>query len=175
MSNQYLDFTQLEYGCYVLDHESSLNENMRYATAEFTRLYARRLRLPDGKGNVIYLLTDTFDNALRMLSSKVFIAPPTYRKFYYPWVLFGAFMKRRFRLNVMKKRIERQKLIKENLKGILPYSTRVLMKTKENIFFNTSDIYGTVLPILEKYPLKRGFTEFYKEFDGLITLTLTHK
>jgi hypothetical protein len=169
MSNEDIDYTRLEYGCYVLNHEGSLNENMRYTTAEFTRLYARRLRLPDGAGNVIYLLTDTFDNALEMISSKMFITPPTYRKFYYPWILFGSFMKRRFRLNVIKKHIERKKLIKEKLKSIRPYPTRVLMKSKENIFFDTSDIYETVLPILEKFPVKKGFNEFYKEFDEIIT------
>ena len=54
-----IDFDQLDYGVYQMEPEH-LVENTRYATAEFNRLYVRKVRLPDGKGNLIFLLSDTF-------------------------------------------------------------------------------------------------------------------
>ena len=163
-----VDLTKLEYGAYIVENPI-FTENTRYATAEFNKLHIRRVRLPDGRGNIIYLMTNSFENALKIINSKVFISPPTYRKFYYPWIIFDSFMSRRFKINVVQKRTERQAMIREHCKGIQVYPTRTLMKGRDNIFFNTSDIYEAVFPLIKKFPIKRGISEFHKEFNRIIT------
>jgi len=164
-----IDISKLEDNCYFLDKdEGSYSENVRYHKAEFVRLYYRKVRLPDGRGNVIYILSDTFENSLKLIGSKNFLIPPMYRRFYYPWISFGAFMGRRYRLNLNKEKGERAITIKA-LTKLTPYATRTLQKSKENVFFGCADLYNIVLPILQRFPIKKLMTQFYQEFNTLIT------
>lgn len=162
-------YESLDYGCYQLFYEGMelVEENVKYAAAEFNKLQVRRIRLPDGRGNIVYLMSDSFENSLKMITSKKFLIPPTYRKIFYPQLLFGAFFGRRYRLHLLKERNERVKTIREMTK-LIPYATRQLQKTNENVFFSTADLYSVVLPILKRFPIKRGFTEFFKEFDAML-------
>lgn len=163
-------FENLDYGAYMIQYEegSAITENVKYASAEFDKLHVRRVRLPDGKGNIIYLLTDTFENSINMINSKNFIIPPTYRKFFYPWISFGSFMGRRYKLNLVKLRTERVTLINKKTK-LRPYNTRFLTKTRENIFFSTADLYDVVKPIMDRFPIKKIYTEFFQQFDEMLT------
>ena len=163
-------FENLDYDAYWLDYESNpnLTENVRYAKAEFNKLNVRRIRLPDGRGNVIYLMTDTFENSLKLSMSTNFLVPPTYRWVYYPWISFGSFMKRRYKLNISRERTARVAKVKEMTKYIA-YPTRMLQKSNRNVFFSTADLYQHVKPIMQRFPIKKVFTEFFKEFDGILS------
>lgn len=159
-------FENLDYGAYALRQEWEnfhFAENVRYATADFNTLHVRRVRLPDGKGNIAYLLATNFENSIKMISGGQFLVPPSYRRIFYPWIYLGTFMGRRYKLNVTNQRTERGRLIKANTK-LRPYTTRTMAKTTENVFFCGSDIYAVAEPILQKFPIKRNYTEFFSEY-----------
>lgn len=158
-----LKLENLKYGAYVLKDEALYSENVKYSTAEFMKLNVRRIRLPVGRGNIVYILTNTFNGAINMVNSANFIVPPTYQRFFYPWICFGNFMGRRYKFNLTSLRNDRLVMIKDVAK-LRPYATRFLSKTTENIFFNTSDLYESFKPIIERYPIKRVYTEFFQEF-----------
>ena len=158
-----LKFENLAYGAYVLKDESLYSENVKYSTAEFMKLNVRRISLPSGRGNIVYLLTNTFNGAIAMINSSNFVVPPTYQRIFYPWICFGNFMGRRYKFNLTKLRNDRLTLIKAT-KNLRPYATRVLSKTSENIFFSTSDLYENFKPIVQQYPIKRVYDEFFQEF-----------
>ena len=68
MNNNEILFENLDYGTYIIDSEdSSFSENVKYGGAEFNKLHVQRVRLPEGKGNIIYLLTDSFPNNIKTL------------------------------------------------------------------------------------------------------------
>lgn len=161
-------FENLEYGAYYLDYptDALYSENVKFATAEFNKLHVRRVRLPDGKGNVIYLMSDTFDHTLTMLNSDNFIIPPSYKRLFYPLLSMGTFMGRRYKLNIGNK-AERSKLIKSRTK-LREYPSRVLQKGLENVFFGCCDIYTTVTPIIQKMRSKKLWEEFYPEFMKIL-------
>lgn len=158
-----LKFENLDYGAYVMQDHSLYSENVKYGTAEFMRLNIRRIRLPDGKGNVIYLLSNTFQNSINMINSNYFIIPPTYQRFFYPWIHFGMFMGRRFQFNLTKVRAQRLAAIKDQT-NLRPYATRFLTKSTQNVFFSTSDLYEVFQPIVDRFPIKKIYDEFFQEF-----------
>jgi hypothetical protein len=166
-----IDYTKLEYGPYILEYdtEDRFNENFRYHMAEFDKLYIRRLRLPDGKGNIVYFLTDSFRSSMKILNNNNFVIPVTYKKYFYPWIGYGSFLRRRYRFNVIKERNDRVAEIKENSKLVL-YPSKKLVKSRENIIFDLSDIYQAIKPTIERTPVTRLMAEFYKEFDKVIKL-----
>ena len=161
-------FENLEYGAYYLDYpgDGVFHENVKFTTAEFNKLHARRVRLPDGKGNVIYLMSDNFDHTLTMLRSDNFIIPPTYKRIFYPLWSMGTFMGRRYKLNIGNK-AERTKLIKSRTR-FKEYSSRVLQKSLENVFFGCCDIYTTISPIVEKMKSKKLWEGFYPELMRIL-------
>ena len=161
-----MDYEKIPYGAYEMT-EALFTENLRYGKAEFMRLNIRRIRLPDGKGNIVYLLSDTFEHSLDMIAKRVFVTPPTYRRFYYPWISFGNFMRRRYKMNLIKEKNDRLKKIKEITK-LRPINTRYINKTNDNIFFSASDLYQNVQPIADRYALKKIYMEFWPEFCRLL-------
>ena len=164
-----IEYESLDYGNYILgDEESIFVENVKYNKSDFNKLYMRRVRLPDGKGNIVYLLSDNFDNALSMITSQNFFVLPSYRRVFYPKFSFGTFMKKRYRFNIMKQKSERDKRIKEKT-GKMAYASRVLPKQlTDNIFFVTADLYQCMIPIIQKTGTKRAYTEFYPDFLNII-------
>ena len=167
MENE-IDFNNLDYGVYILDYDDGyLSENFRYINAEENRLYVRRLRLPDGKGNIIYLLSNNFENSLKMINSDNFMIPTTYKRVYYPWISRGAFMGRRYKFNITKMKNERNKLITSTTK-MRPYASRTLINSIENVFFSVADIYSSIEPIIEKLPVKRVYTEFFPTMLNIV-------
>ena len=167
-----VDYENLDYGCYSLNDESLYSENVKYVSAYFNKLGIRKIRLPNlGRGNIIYILSNSFENSLKLLDGKNFIIPPNYRKVYYPWIAFGSFMGRRYRFNLNKLRGDRVNAIKNA--GFTPYGTRNLLATPENIFFIASDIYEAVMPLIKRFPIKRVYESFFKEFDDIIFKQMT--
>lgn len=163
-----MKFENLKYGAYILTYEQgSFEENVKFAGAEFNRLYVRRVRLPDGKSNIIYLLSDTFEHCVNMVSSENFIVPPTYHQIYYPWVSYGTFMGRRYRFNVVSEKKARAEYIVKNTK-LRPYPGRSITKTINNIFFCASDIYTNVRSIMEKLSVKRNYENFFPELVTIL-------
>lgn len=139
-----IDYDNIPYGSYMLNDERIYSENVRYNVAYFNKLGVRKIKLPNlGRGNIIYLLSDTFDNSLKMLNGENFIIPPNYKKVYYPWIAFGTFMGRRFRINLNSERTNRIDKIKKA--GFTPYNTRTLLGVPENIFFSVSDLYESTV------------------------------
>ena len=112
MDNEVL-FENLDYGNYVIDSDNGLlmTENVKYSKADFNKLHVQRVRLPEGRGNIIYLMTNSFENSIRMINSNNFVTPPSYRKFYYPWIAMGRFMGRRYVVNTKKEMSNRNKEI----------------------------------------------------------------
>lgn len=166
-------FENLDYGAYIIDSEfGRFEENVKYATAEFNKLHVRRVRLPDGKGNIIYLLSDTFENSINMANGQNFIIPPSYRRFYYPWFSMGTFMGRRYKVSTMDKKKLRADVILKRTK-LRPYNNKVIQNgTTDNIIFSTADIYTTVKPIMQRYPIRKNYNEFFSEFVQILhTLT----
>lgn len=166
-----IQFESLDYGNYVLDDGSQIIpmvENVKYDTAEFNKLYVRRVKLPDGQANVIYLLSDSFNHALEMTTSPNMYIVPSYRRVYYPQLSLGSFMKKRYRLNLNKEKVARNKLIKEKTKK-MPYNGRKLPKQlTENVFIIASDLYEVMTPIMAKASIKRAYTEFVPDFVNIL-------
>lgn len=164
-------FENLDYGAYILDYQfGSFSENVKYATAEFNKLHVNKVRLPEGRGNIVYLLTDTFENSILMTNGQNFIIPPSYRKFYYPWFSIGFFMGRRYKMSTTKERKQRDLLITQRTK-LKPYTIRTIQDgTTENIIFATSDIYTAVKPIMKTFNVQKNYNMFLPEF-----ITILHK
>ena len=162
-----IDFEQLDYGIYQLEADNALVENTRYATAEFNRLYVRKVRLPDGKGNLIFLLSNTFTGGVKMIENKQFIVPPSYRIMYYPFIMTGSFLNKRYRkyINAGMK-TEHDAQIKSI--GLRIYPGRKLRKTTTNTFVNIGDLYECIAPIMRQKPLKQVYNNFWKELGKLI-------
>lgn len=162
-------YESLEYGNYVIDDGNvPYTENVKYDASDFNKLYVRRVKLPDGHGNLIYLFADNFINSLNMITSQHFYVLPSYRRVFYPVLSIGTFMKKRYRLNIMKEKPSRDKEVKDIAKK-LPYNARRLPKQlSDNIFFSVADLYETVQPIVQKASAKRAYTEFMPEFIKLI-------
>lgn len=162
-------FENLDYGAYALTYEADyFKENVKYASADFNKLYTRKVRLPEGKGNIVYLLSNNFNNSLNMLNGQHFIVPPTYRRVYYPWISIGNFMGRRYKFVVTKLKQERNKQITTKTKFRTMSSKSIPSNTSENIFFITSDIYEAILPIMEKFPIRKNYDMFYPDFIKII-------
>ena len=166
-NNEDLQFENLDYGAYVMKDHSLYSENVKYGTAEFMKLNIRKIRLPDGKGNVVYLLSNNFDNCINMINSHYFIVPPNYQRLFYPWIHFGMFMGRRFQFNLTNIRADRLQIIKDRT-NLRSYATRFLSKTTQNIFFCVSDLYENFQPIVDRFPIKKIYDEFFKEFDKVL-------
>ena len=159
-----IDFSSIGYGTYMIEDGTPVfMENVKYGVAEFNKLYVQRIRLPEGKGNIVYIMSKTFDDALSVINSKYFLIPASYRRVFYPTYSIGSFMGKRYRLNITKEKKARDVRLK-NETGKTPYLTRTLSSsTTDNLFFIASDIYGAVAPIGEKLSIKRLYAEFIPE------------
>jgi len=159
-------FNNLDYGAYQLEYDDNyyLSENIKFNIAEFNKLYTRKIRLPEGNSNIIYLLSNTFNGALNMLNN--IIVPPSYRKLYYPQYSVGTFMKKRYRLNVTDKKT-RDDLIKQKTK-LSPYQTKVLPNTQNNVIFSCDQLYAVMKPIVDSLTIQRCYTEFFPEFISIL-------
>ena len=165
-------FESLEDGAYALEYPIGyeFSENVKYNAAEFDKLHLRRVRLPSGQNNLIYLLSDTFDGCLKMLSSNNFVVPSTYRRVYYPRFYIGRFMAKRFNLNFGKVDVSnRMKWITDRTK-YRPYMARHIMGGHDNLFYILGDLYEIAKPIMQSLNLKRNYTEFYPEFMRIVNL-----
>lgn len=165
-----MTFENLDYGAYSIEAERSqvIQEAFKYASAEFNKLYVQKVRLPDGKGNVIYLLSNSFDGCLDMLKNQNFIIPPLYRRIFYPVYYNGRFMNKVMRMVLTREKPNRDRQIKNTTKFI-PFSTRRLPdKLMDNTFFLCGDIYSKMADIMARYPIKRNYTEFFESFNNII-------
>jgi len=170
MYDNIISLENLEYGAYILDYEDNyaLSENVKYAGAEFNKLHVRKVRLPEGRGNIIFLLSNTFDSTIKMLNGNNFLIPPSYNKIFYPQMITSQFMSKRIRINNSKIRSERNNIINKQTK-MKPYPSRVIQnKSMDNIFFITSDIFEATLPIMKNYTPKRIYQEFYPQFISIL-------
>lgn len=163
-----ISYNNLDYDVYVASEDLfSFNENIRYNTAEFNKLHVRKIRLPEGKNNIIYLMSDTFNNAIQMIVRGNFVIPTTYRRLYYPFISIGQFMGRKYRVNVRNLQKERSDIILQKTK-LRSYNSINLQQGNENVFFVTSDIYSSVKPIIDKFTIKRNCESFFPEFIGIL-------
>ena len=163
-------FEELNYGAYIMDYEDNyaLSENVKYAGAEFNKLHVRKVRLPEGKGNIIFLLTNTFENSIKMVSTNNnFYIPASYKKFFYPQLIISQFMGRRIKIDVNKKRAERRAIINKTKFKFYP-SKIIQNRSMENIFFSTSDLFEAAVPIMKLYNPKRVYQEFFPQFTSII-------
>lgn len=164
-----VSYEDLEYGGYILMENESIpiSENVKYGMADFNKLYVRKLRLPDGYGNIIYLLSDTFENSINMIKSRFFITPPGYRRCFFPTVVTGNFINKRFRVNVNKLIKDRKDEINKKT-GLRAYALRSMVGSSENSFFITSDIYSSIQPILQKVSIINAYNKFFPEFVSIL-------
>jgi len=167
---EFFELSALDDGIYLMiDEPRSFTEVVRYAVAE-EKMYHRPVRFPDGRGNIIYFLTDNFEKTFDILNIKnrPFVLPPTYRRVFYPSLAHGSFFGRRYRLNLTKQRAERLGIIKSKSK-LLAYPTRKIAEgDKSNIIFIVSDLLNLLMPIAAKFSIRRVMLEFYKEFDKVL-------
>lgn len=163
-----LELMDLEDGCYLLNQQGSYTEATRFVSADWNRLYVTKVRLPDGAGNIVYLLTDTFENTFKLLDSHNFIVPPTYRKLFYPSVSYGMFMGKRYRLNLTKDRTRRFNLIKNNSR-LIPYPGKKLTAgDRTNTFFSLADLFQATVKLCQAMPPKRITMEFFPQFGKIV-------
>ena len=163
-----ISFENLDYGVYLLEYpDTPMMENFRFTKAEFNRLYTRKIRLPDGKGNVIYLLSDTFENSVRMMSNANFVIPATYKYMYYPWRIVGTFLRKRYNMNVAREKGDRDKFIKDKT-NLKPYHSKTLHATPENVIFSTADIYSSFKNIMTATGIKKNYENFFPEFISVL-------
>lgn len=162
-------YENLDYGIYTCEDFNFLyTENIKYNIADAKKLNVRAVRLPEGKSNLIYVLSDSFENCIEMIKPKVrsFIMTPIYKKVFYPQLMMGSFMKRRFRFNVLKAKDSRMKEIMST--GLRMYPNRNLVDSMDNYIIFLSDIYENIKPLAQRYPLARLMKEFFFEFDRIL-------
>lgn len=162
-------YEYLDYGSYLLDYETNfyLSENIKYAGAEFNRLHTRRVRLPEGKGNIIYLMSNSFDKTIGMINNDNFIIPTIYKRLFYPKVITGRFLGKRYKVNVRKQVNERNNIIK-NSTILNPYPSMNLVGGEENVLFSISDIFAAIEPIMQKLSVTKLYNSFWNEFISIL-------
>lgn len=170
MKDNIINLENLDYGAYILEYEDSyeFSENVKYSGAEFNKLHVRKVRLPDGRKNIIYLLTNSFENSIKMINSDNFLIPPSYTKIFYPKIIASQFMGRRIRIDTSKLTSERSNMISKQTKLKLYASRNIQNKFMDNIFFITSDLFEASLPIMKRYTPRRIYEEFFPEFMSII-------
>ena len=162
-------YSNIPYGAYemVYDHGSNeYTENIKYGGAEFNRLYTRKIRLPEGNGNVMYILSPDFPTAVNMLSNPHFMKPAVWRRVFYPKWLNDTYEGRRIRVQLSNFK-DRDNEIKSRTK-FMSYTGRRLQKGQENIIFITSDIFAAIQPNLSRYLLKKNCDTFYSTFNDIL-------
>lgn len=163
-------YENLDYGLYTLeDFNFMYTENIKYSVADAKKLNIRAVRLPEGKSNLIYILSDSFENCIEMIKPKVrsFIMTPIYKKIFYPQLLVGSFMKRRYRINVLKAKESRIKAIMST--GLRMYPNRNLVDSMDNYIIFLSDIYENIKPLADRYPITRLMKEYFIELVKIIS------
>lgn len=162
-------YSNIPYGSFELVYDRGSNEyteNVKYGTAEFNRLYTRKIRLPDGNGNVLYMLSSSFQNDIAALENPHFFKPATWRRVFYPKWLNDVYGGRRIKINVKNNKVRDQE-IKTKTK-LLPYGGRVLQKGSENIIVLTSEIFEVIQPNLSRYSLKKNCDMFFPTYAKLL-------
>lgn len=169
MNNNTICFENLQDGAYLLmsDGVGYYQENINFSLAEFNKLYVNKIRLPEGSNNIVYLLSDSFNNSIRMILNKHFVIPPSYKKFFYPMISMGKFMNKRYSFNVKTEVKNRNDEVKNRLK-MRPYSLRTLPRGTENVLFCTSDLYNSIKPILEKSTIIKNYQSFFSDFFNIL-------
>ena len=159
-------FENLKYGTVQLqDH--LLLEDARYVGTPVNKLQYRKIRLPDGKGNIVYLLSDTFENCVKMIENKYFSFPVSYKRIFYPFYLNGIFMKRRFRYKVTDKK-NRDVVINTKTK-LRPYPNRLISNnSQDNLFFTCNDLYENTKKIANILSIKRLYSEYIPDFCKIL-------
>lgn len=172
MAIESIDLDKLDYGCYSIDVNGSFTEALTVNSADWNRLYSTRVRMPAGKKNIVYMVSDTFENSFSLLKGGKILFPPNYRKVYYPQVTTGYVLGRRYRLNLSKERKNRTELIRSNTK-MSPYSTRTISPNESsNVVFIASDILAEATRIAARFPVKKLVSEFFADFDAaLVSIT----
>lgn len=158
-----IDFHSLDYGIYSC--ENYFTENIKYDMAEINKLYVRAVRLPEGKSNIIYVLSDSFEHSIDMFipANRNFIMMPIYKRMYYPQLLMGSFMSRRFKFNLFKQKESRAKMIVSQT-GLRMVPNRYITNDPfNNYIVLLADLYENIKPIAERFPLQRLMKEFFKE------------
>lgn len=166
--NNEISYSDLEYGGYIIREDTVFTEATRYSAAEYNRLYRQKVRLPDGKENIIYLLTEKFEDVGKIINGGNFIIPQTYRKVFFPLISSGTFMGRYFYMTAVDKKTSRIKTIRSELKKIPLALKKLGAGDPSSLFYVTSDIYQTAMPIMRKFPIKKVYTEFLSEFMRLV-------
>ena len=160
-------FENLPYGSYFIDRNIKyeyMSEDFKYTKSDFNKLYTNKVRLPDGKGNVIYLMTDTFENSINMINNKYFILPLSYKKIFYPIWYSGKFLNKRMIINTRYLHSERRKMIREMTK-LIPYPSKSLTPSVDNIIFFTSDLVTSMINIMKSNSnIKRNYTNFIPSY-----------
>lgn len=164
-------FDNLEYLPHMLEYPGSsvipFIENENISNVDFNKLYTKKIRFSDGKDNIIYLLTNNFDNMVKMLKVNNFVFPPSYKKIFYPYVTRGKFFNKQFSVNVRGNVKERNSLINSETR-MKPYGSSTIDNIQENIIFNVSDIYLSLVKIMERTEIKRLYSEFWSEFINIL-------
>ena len=135
-------FDNLEYLPHMLEYPGSsvipFIENENISNVDFNKLYTKKIRFSDDKDNIIYLLTNNFDNMVKMLKVNNFVFPPSYKKIFYPYVTRGKFFNKQFSVNVRGNVKERNSLINSETR-MKPYGSSTIDNIQENIIFNVSE------------------------------------
>lgn len=168
MSDNNINFSDLDYGIYSC--EEFISENMKYDVADMTKLYVRAVRLPEGKSNIIYVLSDTFEHTIELFMPKNrnFIMTPVYKRMFYPQILIDGFMKKRFRINLMQAKEARFKMIVSDTKLRTVPTRSITNDPFENYIYCLCDIYEATKPLTQQFPLMRLMKEYFSEFIRII-------
>ena len=165
-----ISFENIKYGAYQLDYKFSyLEEDTKFASAEFNRLYAQRVKLPEGSSNLIYLLSPDIDGIRNMIKSNHFKIPTSYKKMYYPRKYLGKMMNKPFRLLLKGNQIAQKNEIIKNEINLTPYATNHLIVSQSNIFFDLSDLYKSMVKLVNRIPISK----LSKEFWNALIVSLT--
>lgn len=169
MSSESILYSNIPDGAYELVYDqgsSEYTENVKYGGAEFNRLYTRQVRLPEGQGNVIYVLSPNMQMDLQLLTGSNFIKPATWRRIFYPKWMNETYMGRRIKFQIKDSKT-RDTEIKTKTK-LIPFAGRVLLKGSENVIFLTSDIFQQIQPQLTRYSLQKNCDNFFSSFGRIL-------
>lgn len=173
--DSYINLNEMDYGAYVVsDSNDIFEENVKYQAAVFNRLYFRQVRLPDGRNNIVYLLSPTFDKSISMITNERFLKPSNYKRFFAPVYYNGSFMGKKVRFNNASEKQTRLAEVKTKTK-LIPYTSKTIVGNSENVFVSVSDIYLAFAKVMQVMPLKRNYTEFFKELEKALEIFTPHK
>lgn len=157
-------YEDLSYGVYSFSEvDEGFGEAVKYGSAKTNLLQNMKIKLPDGKNNMIFILANNMEDTANLVKSRYFMFPPNYKTVFFPFRYVDRFLNRRIRY-VLKPNL-RKEYNDIMCKGtqLKPYPLKVLKTTDRNVVIPLCELYNAAKPAIASQPIKKVYTGLFAQ------------